>query len=97
MPEEDLNYSEISETEFDTLLSTITRLGENKKQKLAQKLLGGEASPFTVIIGGNNVINNNTAILVNGSVEDLAKQLSSLDIDTVSKLLEAIAIYMKNP
>jgi hypothetical protein len=72
---------------FNNLVVEVDFLPFEQKSYLIQHLL--EAEIFTVVLNQTYLINIDTA------VENISDQLSCLPSDYVSKLLEAIAILMR--
>lgn len=86
-------HKEVVAVEFNNFLDFVDNLSDEQKRQLAQKLIG-QNSPLTVVIGGYNVINNSTALQLNGDTEKIAEQLKGLPPDTVKALMEAIAMWI---
>lgn len=79
------------DAEFNKLMQGLEDLTIVQRLAIAQKLLG-ENSGLTVVLGGNNVINNSFAIQINGDAPEISKQLEELPPETFAELLKAIAI-----
>jgi hypothetical protein len=73
----------------------IDELPVDKKQQLAQKLLGLQ-SGLIVILGSNNIINNSLALLNESSAEEISKKLKDISPEAVEKLIDAIAMKISN-
>lgn len=83
------NHVGIQKVSLEQVLKLIEQLSSEERVELAQRLIGG--SGLTVVLGGNNVINNSFAVQLNGNSEQLEEQLQQIPPDVIALLLEAIA------
>jgi hypothetical protein len=79
--------------DFDEISIIIDKLPVDKKQKLAQKLLGQESGLF-VTSHSSNIINNSIAFLNESSAEDIFNSLKNIPPQAIEKLIEAIALWV---
>ena len=83
----------IYEQKMAEILQNMKSLPPKYQLELGQKLLSrllGE-SGITVVLGGNNAINNFFSIQLNGNSEEIEKQIAQIPTETLGKLIEAIA------
>lgn len=92
------SYHPLEEIEmsYEDVLEQFDKLSDQEKRRFKQHLLDDNPYPFTVILGGSNVVNNSVALQLNGDVEKIADQLENVSPETLQKLLEAIAIRIGN-
>lgn len=83
----------IEDKEFEELRRRMSELSVDQKAKLATELLPGA---ITLVLGGNNVINNSFAFQINGTAEEMSKKLENLSNETLATLIEAISIRIRN-
>lgn len=88
-------HCEKTSLNFDEISKIIDELPVDKKQQLAQKLLGLQ-SGLIVILGSNNIINNSLALLNESSAEEISKKLKDISPEAVEKLIDAIAMKISN-
>ncbi|NJN12218.1 MAG: hypothetical protein HC836_48330 [Richelia sp. RM2_1_2] len=80
--------------EFDEFAKRVEELPLEQRMELAQRAMG--RNPGIVILGGNNMISNSNVLQLNGSAEDISKQLKEISPEVIEELLRAIALDMKN-
>ena len=80
--------------DFEEICKLIDELPTHQKAELGQRLLGRN-SGLTVILGGNNVVNNSFALQLNQNSEDLKEQLKDIPTNVLVDLLEAISMRIK--
>ena len=98
MQEKISSYHPLEEIEmkYEDVEKLVDELSDEDKQKLSQHLMGGNQSPFAVVLGGHNVINNSFALQLNGEADKMAEQFDKVPPETLQKILEAIAIRIGN-
>ncbi|MEM7555206.1 MAG: hypothetical protein AAF378_14105 [Cyanobacteria bacterium P01_A01_bin.84] len=80
--------------EYDEVSKYIEGLPLEQKQELAQKI--GNSNPGgIIIIGGNNMISNSNVLQLNGSAEEISKQLKNISPEVLAELVKAIALDMR--
>ncbi|NET90951.1 MAG: hypothetical protein F6K45_23135 [Kamptonema sp. SIO1D9] len=72
----------------------IENLPPVERIKLAQKFLGKD-SGLTVVLGGQNVINNSFSLQLNSSTDEISEQLKNIPPEVLGELLQAIAIRIR--
>ncbi len=76
---------------LEELKKRIDTLPLDDRLQIAQHLI--EKSPgLTIIVGGSNMINNGFAVQLNGTIDEVADKVKDLPTETLSELLNAIAI-----
>ncbi|WP_414623820.1 hypothetical protein [Calothrix sp. CCY 0018] len=81
--------------EFDEFAKRIEELPLEQRMEIAQRAMGSNPGGI-VIIGGNNMISNSNVLQLNGTAEDISKQISNLSPEVFEELLRAIALDMKS-
>lgn len=81
-----------SDNHFEKLREQVANLPIDDKAKLAKELLPGSV---TVILGGNNVVNNSFAFQLNGNANELSEKLKDMPAEHLGELLKAIAIRIQ--
>ena len=89
----DARLVEFVDFNFDEISKYVDSLPLEQKAELAKKVLGN--NPGVVIIGGNNMISNSNVLQLNGSAEEISKQLSNLSPEVFEELVRAIALNIK--
>lgn len=88
-------HTEITRVEFKNFLKGLDNLSEEQRNKLFEKFVRKYNPPVTIVLGGDNVINNSFAIQANGEASDVAEQLKNIPPELVASLTEAIAMWMR--
>ncbi len=80
------------EMNYEELEKLVSELSDEDKRKLVQHLIGGKASPLTVVFGVCNVVNNSpVALQLNGDLQSIVEQLKQYPEETIKLLLKALA------
>lgn len=75
---------------FEDVVEQVDQLPVEQRTELARRLLGhGER---IIIIGGNNMISNSNVLQLNGSAEEISKQLKNVSPEILEELVKAIAL-----
>ncbi len=83
----------IYKQKMEEIWQNVESLPPKYRLELGQRLLSRllSKSGLTVVLGGNNVINNSFAVQLNGNSEEMEKQIADIPTETLGKLVEAIA------
>lgn len=77
---------------FEKVRQAIADMTVDEKAKITKELLPGGV---TVILGGNNVVNNSFAFQLNGSADELSEKLKEIPAEQLGELLKAIALRIQ--
>ena len=73
------------------IINLFENLSDKEKQDVLKELL---CDRFTLVLGGNNVICNSTAVQINGTTDEMGKALENIPPEAIAELLKAVAEYV---
>lgn len=79
---------------FEEIINSLDYLTVEQKSVIAQKIFGNECG-LAVVLDNTSLINESVVIPVNGTSDQMAKELKSLSHDALAELLWAIGSCLK--